>query len=78
MKTNKIDVQNAKQSTVVETNSEPPLPGSNINNIHKPVHTRPTVNVTTVSRANTEENVVAPIFGTGKFSAALSTNAFGF
>lgn len=77
MKINKVDVQNAREPIVVEANSETPLPGSNINKNIKTAHARPAINVTTVSRANAEENAVAPIFGTGKFSASLS-NPFGF
>lgn len=77
IRANKVDVQNTGEQTVVETNSETPLPGSNINKVNKTAHARPAINVTTVSRASKEENVVGPIFGPGIFSASLSTNPFG-
>lgn len=73
VKTNKVDVQNSVESaTTMEANNENPLPGSNINTPAKPVG-----KLTTISRATVEEINVAPIFGTGKYSASLSTTAYG-
>lgn len=71
MKSNKVDVHNPVESAI-EANNENPLPGSNINTPAKPVG-----KLTTISRATVEENHVAPIFGTGKYSASLSTAAYG-
>lgn len=73
MKSNKVDVQNPVESAAtMESNNENSLPGSNINTPAKLVG-----KLTTISRANVEENHVAPIFGTGKYSASLSTTAYG-
>lgn len=57
----------------METDNEAPLPGTNIN----AAHTKPVKKIITVSRANPDENYIAPIFGTSKVSASLSTNPFG-
>lgn len=75
VKGNKVDVQNNVELPL-ETNNETILPGSNNNT---PIKPKPIVKITTVSRATLEpENHIAPIFGTGKKSASLSTTAYGF
>lgn len=72
LKTNKVDVANIREPTTMKPNDEIPLPGLNIN-----ASTKPVTKVTTLSRATQDENHVVPVFGTGKYSATLSTTAFG-
>lgn len=77
VKVNKVDVQNinSELAATMETNNENSLPGLIINTSTKPIG-----KVATVLRASAEENQnhVAPIFGTRKYSASLSTPAYGF
>lgn len=61
-----------KISVTAETKSEAHLPGSNNSEIMKPA-----TKLVTLSHAPQEENNVAPIFITGKYSASLSTTTFG-
>ncbi|XP_031617469.1 gustatory receptor for sugar taste 43a-like [Contarinia nasturtii] len=69
-KATKVDVQNATDTAVRETNNENHLPGSN------PIQ-KPTGRITTVSRANLDENHATPAFSTGKYSASTNVIAYG-
>lgn len=72
VKNQKSAKEPVKLTVTAETNAEAHLPGTNNNEI-----TKPAVKLATLSRAPQDENHVAPIFITGKYSATLSTTTFG-
>lgn len=74
-KANKVDVKSTREpNTLIETDNETPLPGSNIN----AAHAKSVKKITTISRASQDVNHISPIFGTSEFTASLPTNPPNF
>ncbi|XP_055298892.1 gustatory receptor for sugar taste 43a-like isoform X2 [Sitodiplosis mosellana] len=70
-KANKVDVQNTTEPAPTMETNENILPGSNIN-----VPVKPIAKITTLSRAPSDENHIAPIFGKLTGAVALTRASF--